>query len=137
MNALKGYQWQAMAEELSASGVRRLKTLRDQAQETHKTAGDASAHVHGDPDLQPTEEWRFRWALRENADGLLDLAELGLQTQELALSLRALANAPVKKGGREYAGAIGHANMVLRAYERKARLAAPPERSVEETAPTF
>jgi hypothetical protein len=108
-----------MKSEMTAAGLRRLKALRDQAFETHKTAGDASAHVSSSPEVQPAEEWRFRQALRENADLLLDLAEQGLDAPELALSLKTLAQGPEARAGRAPTGALTDANAVLRAYEAK------------------
>jgi hypothetical protein len=108
-----------MSEELSPAELSRLKKLRDQAQETHKTAGDASAKVYAMGEVQPAEEWRFRNALRANADELLELAEKGLDLSEMALALKTLVKAPVEKGSRAYSGALGNANMVLRAYEFK------------------
>ena len=72
------------AEELA-----KIKRLRDAALETHKTAGDASAHVRGNSELQPEEEWRFRSALRNNADELIALAEQGVRADSLAAGLEA------------------------------------------------
>ena len=108
-----------MNPELSADGLGKLKDLRDQAQETHKTAGDASARVEMKDEFQPREEWRFREALRENADGLLDLAEMGLELEEMANALRGLLNVTVVMASGSYTGAQIKAAMVLRTYERK------------------
>lgn len=124
-----------MNSELNETGVKKLKALRDQALETHKMAGDSSARVESKNEVQPREEWNFRKALRENSDSLIDLAEMGLQAQELALSLRALMNASVKNAGSEYTGAMGNASLVLRAYEykRQARMKKPWREQVAES----